>query len=216
MNLTKAVSGAFAASILAVASPAFAEQPQTITISSRVIPQYVSGDLIGCQLGFEVARNDPEYSNGELVYLTGNIGFKAFEGKELAFTMKLGASNVSSPGVFLPPAEAFLISGYSSNKSDFVSSMPGEEGFQLFVYSAGETTFEAAVNNIIQNNEFSFSYAMKPGGLSAVVPVDLRVEQLNFDSPEHSQVSERSSQDWAACMEATLGAAIERLEEVPD
>lgn len=193
------------------ALPIQAKQPQTITLSSKVTPQYVRGEQIGCQLGFEVARNDPEYSGGKLVYLTGNLGFKAFEGKELAFTFKLGATSLEARGTFTPPAEVYLLDGYQSNVSEFVTSMEGETGFRLFVYSAGNATLNAALKSAIQDQKFTFSYAMTPGGLNAIVPVDLRVEELDLENPKNSIISDKNSKEWASCMKEALDAAKARL-----
>ncbi len=197
--------------LLAFAAPAQAEQPQTITISSKVAPWYEGGQLIGCQLGFEVARHDPEYSGGDLAYLTGTLAFAAFEGKDLSFNLKLGTSTVQARGAFTAPSDAYLVDGYRTNVADFVLSFEGELGFRLFVYSVGDATQEAVMRRIIQDQVFTFAYAMQPGGKNAVVQVDLSVENLDLENPNRSSISEKNSKDWEDCLGATMEAAQERL-----
>ncbi len=196
---------------LAFAAPAQAEQPQTITISSKVAPWYKGGQLIGCQLGFEVARNDPEYSGGDLAYLTGTLAFAAFEGKDLSFNLKLGTSTIQAQGAFTAPSDAYLVDGYRTNAADFLTSFEGEPGFRLFAYSVGTATQEAAMRRIIQDQMFTFAYAMQPGGTNAVVEVDLTVEQLDLNDPSRSSISEKNSNDWNDCLGAAMNAAQERL-----
>lgn len=194
-----------------LAQPAFAEQPQTITLSSRVVPQYMGGKLEGCQLGFEVVRHDPEYSRSELVYLTGNLGFKAYEGKELSVTFKLGVVTPVAPGTATPPAEVFLVDKLRTNVSDFVARADGEEGFGLFVYSVGEVTKNAALINVIKNKNLTFAYAMRPGGLGALVSVDLRIKKIDLDDPKNNVVNDNISEEWVACVKAVLDEAKTRL-----
>ncbi|MCL4673278.1 MAG: hypothetical protein KJZ64_10160 [Sphingomonadaceae bacterium] len=213
MNALKLTTNAISViAALMLAIPANAEQSQTITMSSRVAPQYVEGALVGCRIGFEVIRNDPEYSAGEVVYLTGSLGLNAFEGEQPIFTFKLGTTTLGAHSTFTPPAEVYLVDGYRTNASEFISSVEGDDaGFRLFAYTAGDASMAAALQSIIQDQRFVFTYAMQPGGLGANVPVDLRIEDLNLGEPSQSKFSDKNSKEWTACVEELAVAAEARL-----
>jgi hypothetical protein len=191
-------------------TPAVAAQPETVTLSTKTYPQFIAGELSGCLLTFEVVREDPQFSKGELVYLTGNLGFHVYDGKP-GFKLKLVTRGLGANSNFVAPAEAFLNNGYGTNKADIISNFLGESGSRLFLFSAGDATMGAVFNGV-KENKFTFSYAMVTGGLNAVVPVDLQIEKLDIEAPEKSVVSSKSVDEWVSCLRSTLDAERSRLE----
>lgn len=190
---------------------AHANPSQTITLSTQVSPQYVSGNLIGCQISFEAVRNDPEYSEGRYVYLTGNLSYLYFEGKDMILSLKLGVKGLEENSSFLAPNEVYLMNGHETNKADFLNSNDSGEGFKIFAFSFSEIGIDATISSISKNENFTFSYAMTPGGLNAIVPINLRVEKEDLSDSSRTVISDRNPDEWKNCMSSTLKAAKMRL-----
>lgn len=183
-------------------SPSRADQPQTITISSEAKPVFMAGRLQGCSLNFEAGREDAEFSQGRMTYLTGSLVFNDGAGQIPFFAMKLGVKTDSQASQFSAPAEVILLDGNKTNKDDFLKSVDGEvEGFRMFVFKPGETTMNAAIGNVLESEALTFAYAMKPGGMNAIVSVDLRIKQLNFDAPAESLVDGQTAAKWWQCFQ---------------
>lgn len=185
---------------VSLASPASAAQAQTITISSEFKPIFFDGKLQGCAINFEVARKDPEYSQGHIVYITGSLNFYAFKDKNLSFVLKLGVRGVNGATAFSAPSEAILVTGNGTNRADFLQAVPGEiAGFRMFMFRAGKSTLSAALESLTEQQTLTFAYSMRPRGMNAIVPVNLRMRQLNFDHPENSQIDDSLIQGWLGC-----------------
>lgn len=186
--------------IAGATSAANADQPQTITISTEAKPILIDGKLQGCALNFEAGRNDTEYSGGELVYLTGSLNLYSFDRQTPFFALKLGVKTTKSSG-FTPPADAFLVDGNETNKSDFAKSVNADtSGFRLFMFNANEMTLQAAVGRVVENDMLTIAYAMRPGGTNAVVPLNLKMRQFNFNAPDQSIMNNDLKTQWMDCI----------------
>lgn len=194
--------------ILAIVScglsrPCFADQPGTSTISSSQTPIIMDGKLRGCEIGFEVGRDDPEFSHGKTVLLRGVLVFMTYDGKPPAFALKLGVKKVGAND-FQRPAEAYLLNGATTNAADYGGYTDSPElGFRVFGYRPGSATFESAINSVADKEQFNFTYAMKVGEISAVVPVDLTVRQIELD-PLKSKIDHEVVLGWGACLTPLL------------
>ena len=202
------LTGAIAVSC---AIPTRAEKPLPTTLSTSVSPMYQSGEIIGCQLEFQVVRSDPEYSDGRPVHISGNLNFWVFEEKDPAVGLKLGVSEISKIYDKKPPFDAYLMNGYRTNISEQIGKSDGEGGSRIFGYKLGKLTSNVAFDDIIKNKKFTFSYSMIKEGLDAIVAVDLTVEKLDLENVEKSVVGDRTVKDWAECISQTTDAEIARL-----
>lgn len=202
------------ASLIAIswAIPAHAEKPLPVTLSTFASPIYQSGEIIGCQLVFQVVRSDPEYSGGRPVQISGSLNFWAFADKDLAVGLKLGVSEISKAYEKKPPSDAYLINGYKTNISDKIGKSYGERGFRVFAYKLGDSTSDVVFNNIIEDSKFTFAYSMVEGGLDAMVPVDLTIEKLDIENMEKSLIGDRTVKDWTECVGQTVDEETKRLE----
>lgn len=197
---------AFVAS--AISTPAAAEQPYTITLSNEVEPVFQRGRLVGCASNFEVGRQDAEYGRGDWAYLRGSLNFLTTDGPPY-FILKLGVKSAGSER-YEAPLEAYLVAGTATNRADFTRTLDGEEpGFRLFVYEAGSQTFSIITEGIGTVGGFTFVYSMTESGYGANVPVDMRIRNVDLETPENSTFAEGAPLDWLNCLQGTLEAAIQ-------
>jgi hypothetical protein len=207
--LVKAVA---TGALVFVPTIAHAQQPATVTLSSEIKPVFYSGELRGCALNFEVGRQDAEYSGGKVVYITGSLNFYLFENREPQFALKLGVK-LSADANFVPPAEAYLIADHVTNREDFVSSVAGETpGFLIFSFGTGQTSLAAALTEVGETGTLTFGYAMRPGGMGAIVPVDLRSRDVDLDQPNRSVIDETAPAAWLDCLRDATQSQIERTQ----
>lgn len=197
---------ALAVAVATSAGTAHAKPPETITLSTSVHPMITGGTLAGCQMAFEVVREDFEYLNGAAVHLSGNLALVVSERGDLGAKLKLSIFNLNEKKSSAAPAEAYLVTGYRTNRADFMSSFEGDSGSRHFVYSPGNATI-TAIAGLKQDQVFTFAYSMKNGGLSAIVPVDAKIQKLNLDSPEDSAIGNRTVDDWSRCVTALIDVA---------
>ena len=202
--------------ILAAPAALRADQPQTMTISTDLNPVFVNGKLRGCSIEFEVGRNDPEYSKGKLVDIQGSLSLLAFDAQSPYFLLKLA---VTEAGQSAPqaPTDAYLLHGYATNRADFVKRLAGEAGqtpgSAMFFFRSGKSTQKAALDDVILNRTLTFGYAMQSGGLNAVVPVDLRIRQVDFNDADKSQIDDKLVGEWSNCAVSLLDAAKNTLQD---
>lgn len=201
------VLAAMTCCLSAATTPSIAEQPQAVTISTDENPIFIGGKLQGCDISFEVGRNDPEYSGGGAAYLSGSLSLFAFEGGSTYFVLKLATKGTGAAD-FQAPAQGYLVDGNSTNVADFYESQNGvSAGSKLFLFRPGPVTLRAAWDDVVKNRTLTIGYAMQPGGMTSVVPIDLQVRQLNFDSPGKSRVDDQLVGDWIKCSKMLITAA---------
>lgn len=197
-----------------LSSQCFADQPGASTISSSQTPIIVDGKLKGCEIGFEVGRDDPEFSHGETVLLRGVLVFMTYDGKPPAFALKLGVKTVGAKD-FQRPAEAYLLNGATTNAADYGGYTDSPElGFRVFGFRPGSATFESAINSVADREQFNFTYAMKAGEISAVVPVDLTVRKIELD-PLKSKIDHEVVLGWGRCLSPLLRNMIKNEARLP-
>jgi hypothetical protein len=169
----------------------------------------MDGKLRGCQIGFEVGRDDPEFSQGKTVLIRGVLLFMTSDGKPPAFALKLGAKGVGAKE-FQRPAEAYLLNGAKTNRGDYGGYADSSEpGFRVFSYRPGSATFDAAINSIANSEEFKFTYAMRSGEIEAVVPVDLTIRQLDVD-PHSTKIDHDVLLGWGDCLKPLLTNLVQK------
>lgn len=197
-----------------IPSPVFAQNAATVTLSSEVKPIMHSGEIDGCALNFAVGRSDPEYNDGKPVYISGSLNLYPRNQAPPVFALKLGVKSAAVGDTeFVAPTEAYLLSGLHSNRADFAGPLNGDlPGFRLFVFEIGDATTAAALESVAKTKTLTFSYAMRTGGMGAIVPVDLRVHQINLAEPSKTQFDDGAPAAWLACIHGALSTQMERLE----
>ena len=202
-----------AVALCAIAVPAKAQQPVTLTLSSEAKPIFQSGDLQGCALNFEVGRQDAEFSRGEVVYISGSLTFYTFRDSAPLYVLKLGVKSAAG-GDFVAPAEAYLLAGLETNASESRTAIDGEmPGFRLFPFESGENTVSAAMYSVAKTKTLRFAYATGEGGMAAIVPIDLTMRHFDLERPERSIVDESTPASWLECVRDATRSRLGAWEE---
>ena len=170
--------------LCAIASTAAADTGQTA--EATFYPLFMRGQLVGCQVGFSVIRQDDEFGGGEPTLANGLIAAYGPRADRMGAMLRLGVLN-SAGQAFQPPERAFLVNGFRTNAAEtgesFLSDTPG---FRVIPYALGETTVDA-IFGMAEDGSLEFVYGMPRTSVDARVRVDLR------DYPEVLQ-------QWGACL----------------
>jgi hypothetical protein len=197
----------FFATVVALFVGTSASANEQATLGVEVAPVITDGKLQGCAINFDAIRQDPEYSQGESVYLSGSLDFWAFSSKPPAFSLKLGVRPLGgSKSAFERPADAYLMNGLASNVAERVSAFDGETaGFRIFSFTVGAEGLKT-IENVGRSGQLKFGYAMVPGRIAAPVTVDLRIKRLDLDDPSKSETAPNAPSDWLNCIDTAVKA----------
>jgi hypothetical protein len=154
-----------------------AAQAGTTTYTSTE-PIFLSGQLQGCTIVFDVVRTDVEYFDGKPVQASGAVTLFAFPGKLPSVGVKLGIGPIGSESElrkpYQAPADLFLTDGTATNAPDARHKLKEvTPGYGLFPFAMGDKTIDA-IGESLATGRLHLVYAMTHGGVGAPLTIDFR------------------------------------------
>lgn len=180
-----------------------------ITMSSSVNPAFIDGKLQGCSLVFRVAKEKNKHSADDFLLAAGSLNYYAFEEQHPVFALKLIVIDWKSKDE-ISVDNAYLISGYNTNYSDFMKKIDDASSGQIFLYNAGDSSFEVVASSAI-SGKLSVGFTMSGRSLADTFDVDLNMKELNIDRPENSLFDETASRRWMECIKKATEGTLENM-----
>lgn len=128
-----------------------------------VQPKFRDGALSACEIVFDNYFVDRAYLNGTPVHVAGSWAFSHFSENNSVYGMlKVGV--MPGGGEAIGPADAYIISGYSTNKADQKLAIDSDTpGFRLFGFDmTGESTMMALMAPSVEGR-FTVGYVLGEG-----------------------------------------------------
>ncbi|MFZ4166506.1 hypothetical protein [Brevundimonas sp. NPDC058933] len=146
-------------SLLLAAVAAFGLQTDAVTVQ----PKFWDGTLSACEIVFDNYFVDSNYLNGTPVHVAGSWSLSHFSDSNSLFgVLKVGV--MPQDGDAIGPSDAYIISGYTTNKVDQKFAIDSEaQGFRLFGFdSTGEATMMALMSPSVEGH-FKVGYVLGEG-----------------------------------------------------
>ena len=163
-------------------------------------PTTVEGKLNGCSLTYLAVQSDRVYKNGDPVIVNGSILLSNTD-KAIGLMLKVGLKDFSPPtSKFERPNFAYLKGKNQNTAAATISSVPGDEGYSLYVYSITDSAVQSVFSDLL-SGQASIAFNRKPGGMDVVVPLDLSVVDSEYtnDYKVKRQISNSAATSFNEC-----------------
>jgi hypothetical protein len=142
-------------------------------------PTTVEGKLNGCSLTYLSVQADRVYKNGEPVIVNGGIWLSTTE-KSIGLMLKVGLKDFGrSDSKFERPHFAYLKGKDQNTAAATISSVPGDEGYSLFMYNIANPAVQSVLSDLF-GGQISIAFNRQSGGMDVVVPIDLFVVDSEY------------------------------------
>jgi len=209
MNALKILYSTFLLTM--INTSAFADdslQKMVGTLSVKPAPVFAGGKLSACSLEFTAVARDYKYKQGELVYLSGSLGFQA-DGKSrsLGIYLKIVLNDWDPIALkFIPgdPNSALIVIGNRTSKdAQILSTLSDTPGGYFSVFRSDGSLDD--VLKSIEKNELTISYSRKMG--SADVPISLDLTVVDTDEAGERKKNVKNTSEFLKCSLQLLNLA---------
>lgn len=155
----------------------------------EVSPKFMEGVHFACEAAFDVVVDDTAYHQGRPVAVSGSFSLYYWPDQSRLFVgMKLGVR--PEAGAWLAPADAYVVNGYRSNRSEQQAQSEAESsGFRLFVYDPGGPETVHAIGRLSAEGALDVAYTLEGGSMPMTFGVQLSDEQTTT---------------WGQCVDALI------------
>lgn len=208
MNGVRGILGKWVTLLLLGMSCAFA-QDDTSMVGTHWVkfePIQTGGELRGCSLDYLTVQADRAYLNGEWVAVNGAIQVAMARDNRLGVRHRIGLKRVIPNSPYERPHFAFMQTQSQSTAKVPMDEGDTEAGYKLFAYGM-EAAVAGVLKDMLESGRVAIGYNRKQDGVEVMVPLDLRVADINYNSD--GSVSRKRSPDalaaFAGCYARVAG-----------
>ena len=197
MNGVPGMLGKWVTLLLLGMSCAFA-QDDTSMVGTHWVkfePIQAGGELRGCSLDYLTVQADRAYLNGEWVAVTGSIQLAMTSDNRLGVRHRIGLKRVIPNSPYERPHFAYIQTQSHSTARASVAEGDAEAGYKLFAYGL-DASAAGILKDMLDSGRLTIGYNRKQDGLEVMVPLDLRVADISYNSD--GSVSRKRSPDALA------------------
>lgn len=152
------------------------------TLSVKATPVFAEGKLNACSIEYTAFIRDYKYKQGEVVHMSGSLGFQA-DGNARTFTsyLKIVLNDWDPKKLeFVPgdPGSALILNGNKTTKDALILSTVSDTPGGYFSVFDFNKTYEN-LSEAVEKNELNISYSRKGGKSDVPISIDLTVSETD-------------------------------------